>query len=139
MGDDPRKLVFFVDDDEDLRSVMRILLDEEGYRFEEAATLEGARAFLEGAADENRMPDVLVLDMVLGHESGADLLRDLAMKKNGPVTVLISGVVDLVEIAMQYGNLPIVRKPFDVDHLMAAMDRAIETGARPRFRRISAA
>lgn len=134
MGDDPRKLVFFVDDDEDLRSVMRILLDEEGYRFEEASTLEGAREFLKGT-----MPDVLVLDMVLGPASGSDLLRDLAMQKNGPVTVLISGVVDLVEIAMQYGNLPIVRKPFDIDHLMAAMDRAIETGARPRFRRISAA
>jgi DNA-binding NtrC family response regulator len=134
MGDDPRKLVFFVDDDEDLRSVMRILLDEEGYRFAEASSLEEARAFL-----GETMPDVMVLDMVLGAESGRDLLRELAFRKDGPVTVLISGVVDLIEIAMEYGNLPIVRKPFDVDHLMSAMDRAIETGARPRFRRISAA
>jgi len=132
--EDHRKLVLFVDDDEDLTAVMRILLDEEGYRFVGASNLEDARAQL---ADE--MPDVLVLDMVLGAASGTDLLRELAIRKDAPVTVLISGVVDLIEVAMLYGNLPIVRKPFDVDHLMAAMDRAIEKGARPRLSRISAA
>lgn len=129
-----RKLVLFVDDDEDLTAVMRILLDEEGYRFIGASTLEQARAQL-GA----EMPDVLVLDMVLGAASGTELLRELAVRPDAPVTVLISGVVDLIEVAMLYGNLPIVRKPFDVDHLMAAMDRAIEKGARPRLSRISAA
>jgi DNA-binding NtrC family response regulator len=133
MGD-PRKLVLFVDDDEDLTAVMRILLDEEGYRFIGASNLEDARAHL-----AVEMPDVLVLDMVLGAASGTELLRELAIRKDGPVTVLISGVVDLIEVAMLYGNLPIVRKPFDVDHLMAAMDRAIEKVARPRLSRISAA
>ena len=113
---------------------MRILLDEEGYRFVGASTLEEARAVL-----GREMPDVLVLDMVLGPESGTDLLRELAIRPDAPVTVLISGIVDLIEVAMLYGNLPIVRKPFDVDHLMAAMDRAIEKGARPRLSRISAA
>lgn len=133
MGDS-RKLVLFVDDDEDLTAVMRILLDEEGYRFIGASSLEEARALL-----AERMPDVLVLDMVLGPELGTDLLRELAIRPDAPVTVLISGVMDLLEVAMLYGNLPIVRKPFDVDHLMAAMDRAIEKGARPRLSRISAA
>jgi DNA-binding NtrC family response regulator len=130
----PGKLVLFVDDDEDLTAVMRILLDEEGYRFVGASTLEEARTLL--AAE---MPDVLVLDMVLGAASGTELLRELAVRSDAPVTVVISGVVDLIEVAMLYGNLPIVRKPFDVDHLMAAMDRAIEKGTRPRLSRISAA
>jgi DNA-binding NtrC family response regulator len=133
MGDS-RKLVLFVDDDEDLTAVMRILLDEEGYRFVGASSLVEARTLL---AEE--MPDVLVLDMVLGPELGTDLLRELAIRPDAPVTVLISGVMDLIEVAMLYGNLPIVRKPFDVDHLMAAMDRAIEKNARPRLSRISAA
>lgn len=133
MGDS-RKLVLFVDDDEDLTAVMRILLDEEGYRFVGASSLEEARTLL-----AEQMPDVLVLDMVLGPELGTDLLRELAIRPDAPVTVLISGIMDLIEVAMLYGNLPIVRKPFDVDHLMAAMDRAIEKGARPRLSRISAA
>lgn len=119
--------MLFVDDDEDLRAVMRILLDEEGYEFHGAGSIADASELL-----RTTTPDVLVLDMVLGFGSGTTILDELATRPDPPVTVLISGLVDLIPIAMLYGNLPIVPKPFEIEHLMAAIDMAIDKNRRPR-------
>lgn len=134
MGETQQRRVLVVDDEEDVRTVLRILLEEEGWEVECAATVEAARASL-----AERMPHVLLLDLGLGTRSGAEILAELSLRPDAPDTVLVSGKDEVVELAMRYGNLPIVRKPFDVEVLMAAVDYAVQRHKRPSLGRISAA
>ncbi|MGZ3456616.1 MAG: response regulator [Polyangiales bacterium] len=122
-----------VDDEEAVRQVLTILLEQEGYEPQAVATLEEARA-----AVAQQKPDLLILDITLGALSGAELLAELAREDNAPVTVIVSGTVSSFELALRYG-VPLVRKPFDVDALMDVVDGARARGSRPVLRRIAAA
>src|SRR5689334_5802308 len=120
-----QKRVLVVDDEEAVRQVLAILLEQEGYEAHAVATLEEARTEV-----ARLKPDLLILDITLGAMSGAELLAELAREERAPVTVIVSGTVSSFELALRYG-VPLVRKPFDVDVLMEAVDGALARGSRP--------
>lgn len=128
-----QKRVLVVDDEEAVRQVLTILLEQEGYEAHAVATLEEARTEVTGLK-----PDLLILDITLGAMSGAELLAELAREERPPVTVIVSGTVSSFELALRYG-VPLVRKPFDVDVLMGVVDGALARGSRPVLGRIAAA
>jgi DNA-binding response OmpR family regulator len=79
-------------------------------------------------------PDILIVDLVIGHEAGFDLLErltDEALTRDIPV-IAVSTTPDLIERAnneaIRYGTDQYVAKPFDIQDLLAAVQSLIGEG-----------
>ncbi len=80
--------VLLVDDDESQRISLGILLEDEGFRVDVAASSARARALLDAA---DAAYDVVLLDMHLGDGLGSALLPRVRERLPRAVTLLISG------------------------------------------------
>jgi DNA-binding NtrC family response regulator len=109
------KTVLVVDDESALRLLCRVNLELDGHRVLEAATLTEARELLASA-----IPDVVLLDVHLGTESGLDLIDDIDSLELPTRVVLLSGSS---EIAPELRNkvAAVLGKPFDLSELTAAV------------------
>ena len=117
-----RRTVCLVDDDAPLRRALGRLLRSAGFSVETYGTAED---FL--AAEHAPPPDCLVLDIHLGRLSGFDVHERLRAAGLAIPTVFITGHDDAVtrERARRLGAAGYVRKPFDEDSLVSAIDRAL--------------
>ena len=84
---------------------------------------------------EEKWPTVVVVDMVLGHRSGGDVIRSLAESRGGPmpVLVLISGAdaerMAAARALAQDLGIPVsasLPKPLDVGILTRELRRAVD-------------
>lgn len=74
------------------------------------------------------VPDVAVLDFVLGDGTGADVAKVLTEQRIP--FVFATGYGDNVPIPAPYRHVPTVRKPFSVEDLVAQLNQAVEAAAR---------
>jgi DNA-binding response OmpR family regulator len=109
-----------------MRGALAEHLVEEGYDVGAVSTLDGARRHV-----QKTMPDVLVLDLILGDRNGTELLAELACRTDAPATVLLSASAQGPDVARRY-QLPIVKKPFDYDVLNDVLADAIADHSAPR-------
>lgn len=119
-----RSAVLVVDDDAGIRSVVTRCLELDGHRVLQAPDLAKARELL---ASEHVL--VVLCDINLGPgQSGLDLLAELA-ERRADLDVLImtanSDVPSAVE-ALQRGAYDYLCKPFPLEVLRAAVNRALE-------------
>jgi DNA-binding response OmpR family regulator len=105
-----RPVVLVVEDEPSLRLLCRINLELEGFDVVEASSLAEARAAL--VAND---PAVVLLDLGLGRESGAELLPEL----RAPVALLTGAASVDPEVADSVAAF--LRKPFAVDELVATV------------------
>jgi excisionase family DNA binding protein len=110
-------LVLLVDDDEKVRELVRINLEFEGYKVREAADADEGLA----AIDEAK-PDLVLLDVMMPHVDGWEMLRRM-QERHGvgaiPV-VMFSGKADdqAEQQAASRGAQGFVGKPFDLQQLV---------------------
>lgn len=109
--------VLVVDDDPGVRQVVRLSLELEGYVVKEAG---GAEEGL--AAVENEPPDLILLDVMMPHVDGWEMLRQIQERHGAgsiPI-VMFSGKVDAETAAQatQRGATGFVGKPFDPQQLI---------------------
>ena len=113
-------LVLLVDDDAKVRELVRVNLEFEGYTVREAG---GADEGL--AAIEEAKPDLVLLDVMMPHVDGWEMLRRIQERYGVGVipVVMFSGKVDeqAKEQAANRGAQGFVGKPFDLQQLV---DRA---------------
>jgi two-component system NtrC family sensor kinase len=122
--DKPATLLF-VEDDADLLSLLLTSAQTRGYRAVGASTLAQAID-----AAERQPPDVAIVDVLLGAESGLDLLPHLRTSSPDVEIVVISGTTSASSVFSAY-DLPaygFVEKPFDLDRLFVTIERAVERG-----------
>jgi FixJ family two-component response regulator len=114
--------VCVVDDDAPLRRALQRLLRAAGYGVE---TFGSAEDFL--ATEHAPPPDCLVLDIRLGGISGFQLHDHLRASGLSIPTVFITGHDDAGtrEQARRVGAAGYVRKPFDEDALLSAIEAAL--------------
>ena len=112
-----KPIALIVEDDETIAFTVQELLREEGYDAVLAPGLSEARATL-----ATRPPKVVYLDLMLGEEWGGDLLRDFA-RENGPNVVIVSASLEGQALADAW-SIECVRKPFDIEALLAALVHA---------------
>jgi two-component system, NtrC family, response regulator AtoC len=115
--------ILVVDDEENIRLVLRTLLKKHGYEVEVA---EGGEAAL--AALDSFDPDVILTDVRMPRMGGLDLLAALKAKQH-PATVIVMsayGNVDLAIDAMKAGAYDYVGKPFKPDEIVLALRKAEE-------------
>jgi DNA-binding response OmpR family regulator len=118
-------LIALVEDDEDIRRLVRDLLAREGFAVEVAET---AAAFDQILA--RKRPDLVILDLMLPGEDGLSICRRLRSRGATPILMLTakSDPVDRV-IGLEMGADDYVTKPFDPRELLARV-RALLRRAR---------
>ena len=119
------KTILIVDDDESVRRVMQMQLEEAGYNA--VAASDGADAL---AKMEAANPFLLITDLKMPGMSGLDLLT--TVKKRYPDTTVIIitafGTVSTAVEAMKSGAYDYITKPFDYEQLLLVVNRAVERG-----------
>jgi len=125
-----RCAVLVVEDDPELRELLRVALTGDGYAVSTAANGREALGCLRSTASTC----IIVLDLALpvmdGRQFRAAQLRDRSLAWI-PV-VLVSGDGEAGQYARQLGARSLVRKPVDVDVLRRALRRVGCRLARPR-------
>jgi len=118
----PASVVFIVDDDPSVRKSLTRVMVSAGYAVEAFAS---AREFLE--RERLAGPGCLILDVRMPGLSGLDLQEALAGKGHRIPIVFITGHGDISMSvkAMKSGAADFLTKPYDVEQLLAAVDRAV--------------
>jgi DNA-binding response OmpR family regulator len=107
--------VLVVDDEPRVREVVVAYLERDGFRVTDVASVEAARAHLDGLN-----PDLVILDVMLPAESGLDLLADLRHQGDIPVILLTSRSEETDRIlGLELGADDYVTKPFSPRELVA--------------------
>lgn len=75
-------------------------------------------------------PSLMVLDLSLDGDFGADLLTDLASRDDSPC-VLVCSAFPLANVIAARFNVELLKKPFEIDQLVFAASRALQNGRRP--------
>jgi len=120
--------ILIVDDEEDIRSLVSGLLEDEGYHTRQAGGSKDALAEV-----ESRRPNLILLDIWLqGSElDGLGILKEVR-ETNPDVPVLMMsghGTVETAVQAIKDGAYDFIEKPFKADHLMVLIERALETAS----------
>jgi DNA-binding response OmpR family regulator len=122
------KLVLVVDDDDNVRDVVRRYLEHAGYQVALAGTGEHA---LHVAAQAE--PDLVVLDLMLPGIDGFEVCRQLRQRSQVPVVMLTArGEEDDRIAGLQLGADDYVAKPFSPRELVLRVSSVLRrTGGEP--------
>ena len=118
--------VLVIDDDPGVRDYMEALVSRQGYEVFAAPDGEEALASL-----EQTRPDLVTLDVVLPGMDGLEILAELKKRLPDVPVVMLSGhgqARNIVE-AMRLGASDFLRKPFEVEELEIAFQKALEKRA----------
>jgi two-component system response regulator AtoC len=115
--------VLVVDDEENIRVVLRTLLKKHNYQVEAAESAETALAQL-----ERFDPDFVLADVRMSGMSGLELCSELKARSSLATVILMSayGSVDLAIEAMKAGAYDYISKPFKQDEVLLALTKAEE-------------
>jgi DNA-binding NtrC family response regulator len=123
-----RPTVLVVDDEEDLRDIMRRMLERRGFATLVAGDREQAIAV---CRDHPGVIDVLVTDLNLPGDSGGDLARSASELRPEMGVIYISGLPK--DLAVTKGLIDedalLVKKPFTSDLLLGALRSILEQRA----------
>ena len=115
--------VLVIDDEEDLRSMIDILLGARGIEVVGAAGGRQAIQLLE----EDPSFDAIILDMVMPGMDGNEVLQVLStMGLNIPVVLATGYAPEELDPAARAGVSATLRKPFQTDALVAALRASVE-------------
>jgi DNA-binding response OmpR family regulator len=120
--------VLVVDDEEDIRDLLRINLELDGH--EVTAVSSGAEA-LDCLDTGDALPDVIVLDLMMPGMDGWEVLTRLKMQQSDaaavPVLLLTARAADLDRIRGGIeGAIHYITKPFTLDELRDQVRKALE-------------
>jgi DNA-binding NtrC family response regulator len=112
-----RANILVIDDDLHNLELLAEILTDAGYRVRTAR--DGVEAL---AAIARELPDAVVADIRMPRLGGSDLAAALRAQGVRIPTVLVSATAP----PPGDGAIPFVAKPFDLDHLLAIVERALQ-------------
>ncbi len=115
--------VLVVDDEERIRSSLKGILSDEGFRVIDTADAPGALALIAREA-----PAVVLLDVWMPEIDGIELLRRIKAEQPQVPVIMISGHANIQSAvaATKLGAADFIQKPFSVSGLLASIARALE-------------
>ena len=117
--------ILIVDDNADIRNILKELIVDAGYKTRVAANYNQALSEI-----DKKMPDVAILDVKLdkGDNDGIELLSYIKSKNNDVPVIIITGHanVELAVSALKHGAFEFIEKPFDKTRLLNFVKRAVE-------------
>lgn len=122
--EDAKKVVYIVDDEKSVASLMETLLLEEG--MEVFVSYNGEDALAEVAQHEHPV-DLFLIDVVLPNISGPDLAQELRKHVPGSAILFTSGYGDGAGAALRQSDpeAKFLPKPFTADELLKAVANAL--------------
>ncbi|HEX3440747.1 MAG TPA: response regulator FixJ [Pseudolabrys sp.] len=118
--------IYVIDDDEAVRDSLEFLLKSAGIT---VRGFDSAKAFLEIMPEVNS--GCVITDVRMPGITGIDLLRKMSEAKRDLPVIVITGHGDiaLAVEAMKIGAVDFLEKPFEDDHLLAAVRAALDKDA----------
>jgi CheY-like chemotaxis protein len=121
--------VLVADDDVDIRQTLRTVLEDEGYQVDEAPNGRTSLELIRAAT----APYVVVLDLMMPLLGGAAVLAAISQDevlslKHAILLVTAStyAVEAVLGELLQRLQIPLIRKPFDLDILVFCVEKAAE-------------
>ena len=123
--------ILVVDDEADIRGLLKEILSEEGYEVDIAADASQART-----SRANQVPDLVLLDIWMPDTDGITLLREWSHTDGYvcPVVMMSGhGTVETAVEATRLGAFDFVEKPLSLTKLLRTVERALDAGRRNRL------
>jgi two-component system nitrogen regulation response regulator NtrX len=123
--------ILVVDDEADIRGLLKEILSEVGYEVEVAADAAQARS-----ARAAQVPDLVLLDIWMPDTDGITLLREWSVTDgyDCPVVMMSGhGTVETAVEATRLGAFDFVEKPLSLTKLLRTVERALDAGRRKRL------
>ena len=116
--------IMVVDDEPDLREMLKIMLYKEGF---ETETAEDGAEFLNKLETFN--PDIVTLDIMMPGLTTSEILQKIKEKKSKPKIILLTVVryseEEKKKIRTMRNIVDYVTKPFDIDELLVRIRKYI--------------
>lgn len=130
----PPLAILALDDDEDFLQYIRSVLESEGHDVRTAAT---PGDFFQ--AVEDRLPDVVLLDIKMGHHTGEDVLTEIRKRWERLCVIVVTGYPSLDSMRQTFKQdvFDYLAKPFSLAELRRVLAQAAEAfglGQRPQDR-----
>lgn len=122
--------ILIVDDEADIRNLLRDILTDEGYLVELAASAEQARQARAGGEH-----DLILLDIWMPDADGISLLREWVdgMALTAPVVMMSGhGTIEAAVEATRLGAFDFIEKPVSLSKLLHVVQQALESGRQKR-------
>jgi len=115
--------ILIVDDEEDIRDVLEIVLKDIGYTVFLAEN--GEKAF---KTFKSKDPDIVITDIKMPVMDGIELLRQIKRENRATEVLMITGHgdMDLTIRSLKYDAMDFITKPVNVDILEIAVEKAVE-------------
>lgn len=117
-----KEYILIVEDDNDINRMLRELLEGQGYETEQAFSGTEALLYL-----EKRVPDGVILDLMLPGMSGEEVLRHIK-EKSPDTAVVVSSAKEDVQVRISLlkdGADDFIVKPFDTQELLARLEAVL--------------
>ena len=117
--------ILVIDDDEQMRALLRDILERAGYEVTEAQHgLEGLKLF------RARPADLVVTDLIMPEKEGVETILELRAEFPEVPIIAVSGggrngPRDYLEIAARLGARRTVAKPFTRQEILAAVQQSL--------------
>lgn len=107
--------ILVVDDDPDIRSLLRVCLEAEGAHVVEASDATGALALVQAGGI-----DLIALDLGLGAYDGFDLEKEIRKISTTPI-IMVTGKGDVIDrvVGLELGADDCITKPFHTREVVA--------------------
>ena len=117
--------ILVIDDEPDIRDLVKEILDDEGYQVSVAENADAARR-----ARRTRRPDLILLDIWMPETDGITLLKEWAEgdRDDSPVIMMSGhGTVETAVEATRLGAYDFLEKPLSIAKLLLTVKHALET------------
>ncbi len=130
----PVLTVVALDDDADFREYLRDILARDGHDVRVVATPEEMYA-----ANEERLPDVVLLDIRMGKHRGEDILEEIRKRWSRLCVIVVTGYpsMDTMRRTFKQDVFDYLAKPFSLEELrnvLAQAAKAHSLGGKPQDR-----
>ncbi|ODT72543.1 MAG: DNA-binding response regulator [Pelagibacterium sp. SCN 63-23] len=125
--------ILVVDDDAQIRRMLRRCLEDEGYRVSEAAGANDVDPAL------GRGVDLVTLDLNLGKSDGLSVARRIRQNSNVPI-IMITGKGDMIDrvVGLEIGADDYIAKPFHLREVLARIRTVLRRSAAPSLPQVAA-
>ena len=117
--------ILIVDDNSDIRNILKDLISDAGFKTRVAANFNQALNEIDA-----KLPDVAILDVKLdkGDNDGIELLSHIKAKNKDIPVIMISGhaSIEMAISSLKHGAFEFIEKPFDQTRLLNFVSRAVE-------------